>query len=752
MLDLQPQRPPGTWTVSVLAVAALAGLASHVEAQQAGITLGLAACCEVQYRNVRIEGSVFHLTGDVDIIDNQRGIRLLADSISFDTEELSFEATGNVSFGQGALLLNGSAMRGDLDDATLEMEDVIGVAPGPFYVRASHLEQIEPGKFRGDNFVLTPCNQSTSIWEFRGSSMTFKPGKYVRMSWPHLRVKGLPLFGLPFMIWPLQDSARQTGLLIPALATSSRKGFSVAETFFWAINRSADLTLSYEHYANAGNGYSAEFRHALGDSANGSVRAYFLPGKEATQEEKEAGKFSFSRGFLISAMHIQPLPGGTTFRLGADSVSSTEFARQFQDDINKFLQRQSYFTGELTKSWGANTLSLVGSSTQRFDSNTLSTIGRRLPMLRYSLRSTQLLGPIYVAAQASVARLQKLRIEEKARGAKSDGGVYNRFDMHPEVSVQLTQIPWLTFNPFFRYRSTRWSHRTRQDEFKFGANPISRNFYETGVEMVGPQLFKIYDTPGSSYSPRLKHIIQPRLVYRRIHPINAKPKELARIILFDEIDFSVADSQSLTAEITTRLFAKRYPDPNAEERMVWQSAEITVGRTYNLQPLTLAEEEVGVPRVRLPWFLRARLTPSATFYIQGDMSFTPSFTPASYTVSAEARGAGSGLGLSWFRGVSNFLDPQDLSQVLVQTTSNTLQVWGNVSLFAQRLTLGSRAGMDLFRNQLQNISGSVQWNLQCCSLGVDIRRLNFFDRQETQFALLLNLAQVGSFGFDSHRQ
>ena len=759
MLDFQLQPPPatwgrpGTWTISLVAVAALIGSAGRAEAQQAGIPLGLAECCEVQYRNARIEGSTFHLTGDVDVVDVQRGIRLLADQISFDTEELSFEATGNVSFEQGAMLLNGSAMRGDLDDATLEMEDVIGVAPGPFYVRASRLEQIEPGKFRGDDFVLTPCNQTTSIWEFRGSSMTFRPGKYVRMAWPHIRVKGLPMFGLPFLVWPLQDSPRQTGLLIPALATSSRKGFSVAETFFWAINRSADLTLSYEHFANAGNGFSAEFRHALGDSANGSVRAYYLPGREATEAEQAAGKFSFDRGFLISAQHIQPMPGGVTFRLGADSISSTQFARQFQDDVNRFLQRQSYFTGELTKNTGAHTLSMVGSSNQRFDSNTLSTIGRRLPMLRYSLRSTQILGPIYVAAQASAARLQKLRVEERGNGVtRRDGGVYNRFDAFPEVSVQLTQIPWLTFNPFFRYRSTYWSHRSRQDEFRFAEVPVTRNYYETGVEMVGPQLFKIFDTPGSSYSPRIKHVIQPRVVYRRLRPINARPAALGRMIIFDEIDFNVGDSQSLIAEVTTRLFAKRYPDPNAEERMVWQAAEITVGHTYNLEPLSLAEEEAGVPRIRLPWFLRTRLTPSASFYIQGDMSFTPSFTPANFTVSAEARGATTGVGLSWFRGVRDFLNPQDLSEVLVQTTSNTMQVWGSVGLFAQRLSLGTRAGMDLFRNQLQNISGSIQWNLQCCSLGLDLRRLDFFDRQETQIALLLNLAQVGTFGFDSHRQ
>ena len=58
--------------------------------------------------------------------------------------------------------------------------------------------------------------------------------------------------------------------------------------------------------------------------------------------------------------------------------------------------------------------------------------------------------------------------------------------------------------------------------------------------------------------------------------------------------------------------------------------------------------------------------------------------------------------------------------------------------------------MDLLQNTLRSATASLEWNLQCCSIGVDVRRLNFTDRAETQFALLLNLAQVGSLGFDNN--
>ncbi len=704
---------------------------------------------ELQYDSIRIVGTTFYLVGNVDLIDSEHDVRLLADELSFSPDTATFEATGRVSFEQGDLLLNGTAMRGDLDAGTMEMENVVGVAPGPFYIRGRLVQQLEPGKFRVEKGVVTPCNQTTAIWEFRAGSMTFKPGSYVKMSWPHLRVKGIPIFGFPFLYWPLQDSNRQTGLMIPAFGTSNRKGFMFSQSAFWAITRSLDLTLTYEHFANAGNAFGGEFRYALAQ-VQGNLRAYYLPGRSVTPEESAEGKIPFGSGFSLTGSHIQNLPGGFVLRARANLVSSTEFARGFSDDVNRFLQRQSLLSADISKHWGASTLALVSDHAENFNNKVSSTIGRRLPQIKYTLRSTQVAGPIYVSLQSSAARFQKLQKSQKRKGEVIDGGAYQRFDAFPEVTVQITQIPWLTFNPFFRWRATYWTHSQTKKEFKFVNKPLFRNFFETGIEMVGPSIVRIFERPNSEYSPRLKHLIQPRLVYRRVHQFKVKD---SRIIQFDEVDAELrADQQDLRFEITTRLFAKRYLNPNDEQRQVWQMAEFTVGRAWDLQPGLPQLERADAPRILLPYFTNIIVQPTNRVYLRSDMNFSASFQPANFSLNATINGETTRFGLTWFRGVLTVLDPSDLTQVLVDTNSNSLAASANFSLFARKLTVGAAVALDLFQSEVRSVDASLAWNQQCCSLGLNVRRLNFTDRQETQFSFLLTLARVTTLGFDNHRR
>lgn len=707
---------------------------------------------DLSYDNIRIQGTTFILEGDVDLLYEDNDVRVLADELRFDAVELTFAATGNVSFEQGELLLNGTSMSGDLDAGTMVMENAIGVAPGPVYVRAERIEQLEPGKFHFDKGVITPCNQTTPIWEFRSGSGTFKPESYVAMAWPHVRVKGVPILGLPYVYWPLQDTQRQTGFLLPSIGRSNRKGFMVSESFFWASSRSTDLTLTYEHFSNAGHGFSGEFRHALAESSSGFLRGFYLPGRQLTPEEEAAGGISFVSGFAVTGAHVQGLPGGFVLRSQANFISSIDFVRGFQDEVDQFLQRQSMLAGDISKSWGASTLTIVGDHRENFLTNRTSFIGRRLPHVKYQLRSTQLAGPIYVALQSSAARFQKFQVNTTPTGTeKSQGGSYQRLDAFPELSVQLTQIPWLTFQPFFRWRSTWWSaHESRNNEFRYQDEPVFRNFYETGVEFVGPSFFRIFETPGSDYSPRVKHLIQPRVIYRRIRQLESD--FLDRILQFDEVDGRVVDRQELVAEVTTRLFAKRFLNRQDDQRQVWQVFEFTVGRSMDLDPLDNEKlEAAGAPRVQLPYFARTVVQPTAAVSLRGSVDFTPTFKPANVSFTADLRPTWGAFTLSWFRGVRTGLDPDDPRLVLVSTTSHSARANTELRLFGGGLTLAGGAQMDLFKTKLQAVNAAVQWNLQCCSIGLDIRRFNFAGRQETQFGLLLDLAHVGQVGLDNRR-
>ena len=76
----------------------------------------------------------------------------------------------------------------------------------------------------------------------------------------------------------------------------------------------------------------------------------------------------------------------------------------------------------------------------------------------------------------------------------------------------------------------------------------------------------------------------------------------------------------------------------------------------------------------------------------------------------------------------------------------------SASLFGDHLSLRGGTTVDLLDNEVQQYGGSVQWNLQCCGIGVNMQRINLNDREETRFSFILNLAQVGQLGFGTDQR
>src|SRR2546430_11711864 len=65
---------------------------------------------------------------------------------------------------------------------------------------------------------------------------------------------------MPYITIPSEDRPRQTGFLIPSTSTSTTKGRSLRESFYWAINRSADATFTGEYFTKRGPAGAVDFR------------------------------------------------------------------------------------------------------------------------------------------------------------------------------------------------------------------------------------------------------------------------------------------------------------------------------------------------------------------------------------------------------------------------------------------------------------------------------------------------------------
>ena len=71
----------------------------------------------------------------------------------------------------------------------------------------------------------------------------------------------IPLFYLPYVAHNLDETGRQSGVLIPVFANSGVKGLVLGEQVYWVINRSMDLTLGAEYWSKRGFAPNGDFRY-----------------------------------------------------------------------------------------------------------------------------------------------------------------------------------------------------------------------------------------------------------------------------------------------------------------------------------------------------------------------------------------------------------------------------------------------------------------------------------------------------------
>jgi LPS-assembly protein len=683
------------------------------------------------------EGGIqWHITGYVDINDEARGFRVQADEITINLTDYTFEALGNVVFEQEEVLIRGSRMSGDIDAGTGEVENATGVGAGDVYFRGDIIRQVETGLYRIEGGVVSPCKQALPIWEFRARTVTLQPGDHASMTWPVFKVKGVPLIVLPALYWPLEEDQRSTGFLLPAIGSSSLRGFMFSQSFFWAISRSTDATFNFDYFSKAGQGFGTEFRHALGATASGQARFYWLRGTRYTDEEIDQGAQPVPGGWTLTGSHHQYLGQLFLLNVNANFFSSQEFVRGFETDVRRLLNRSSTVGGYLTRSWSVYNLNLVTDSSRTYF-NRDSVLRQRLPEAEFRIRRAPLTGPLYFTMQSSYARLVR---EELDRKGTVTGGNYTRIDGFPEISAQFSQLPWLTFSPYLNWRSTYYSQRSILGEFVPEA--LTRNVYAMGVDVVGPSFFRIFDTPASEYSPRYKNLIEPRLSYVRLEELN-RDEFPGQTIQFDEIDVYGGYRHFLRLSLTSRLLAKRYPSRNAEERSVWEVFSVEFARDVDLRT-RITESEY--PTIPLPYSLTARVTPTQGINFSSRASFTPDFTFGGFNVSGNLRYTNGNANITWIRSVRTFPDPEDPSRVAVEGLSR-LTGGGSVNLLNRLVTVRGNVSLDVSAGTLTAFMVSGQWNTQCCSSGGQYNYYEFSFRSEQQFSVILELLNVGTFGF-----
>ena len=277
-------------------------------------------------------------TGNVLLIESDH--QIAADRADFNAQTrlgTFFNARGYATLGtpEGAARKGGAPVAGPSDP------DV------QFY--GETIEKTSEDTYIISNGGFTSCVQANPRWEMTSGSLKLRVDHYALLRNMFVKVKGVPAIYLPIMYYPLSKDNRNTGFLMPSYGSSSYKGQTISNAFFWAIGRSQDATFLHDWFSKTGQAVAGEYRYvSLGGSGN--VRTDFLDEHPITfvgtdgQEAEQAGRRSFRTYGNLS----QSLGGSWYAQARADYSSDLTVDRLYDADIARASRRTRSFGGSVS--------------------------------------------------------------------------------------------------------------------------------------------------------------------------------------------------------------------------------------------------------------------------------------------------------------------------------------------------------------------------------------------------------------------
>ncbi len=478
---------------------------------------------------------------------SSHGSRIQADRLSL-TQGRFVEADGNVLVVWEENRISGRKMTYDLESQTGTIEEAEGRVRDDFQFRAVRAEKVGSDTVRVYEARVTTCTQPVPYWSFAVSSATIRVDQYAHMWNVRLQAGRLPIFYLPYLLWPVKDD-RAVGLLLPEFHSSDKLGYSIEQQLFVPLGRSADVTLLGTYYTRAGFGGGGEFRFLPNPSGAGRLSGFYI-------DDQVAGRGRYSATF----QETQEFRNG--FRMIADlnHVSDFDYYSDFERDLQ--LVSLPSIVARLELSRNGKWLSMNARElrrTQLFSDGT-ELLQQSLPEIEWRGRSHKLgRTPVYLSFESSIASIGQSGFQQ---GAPIEAS-YLRADAFPELSIPWTPVPWLDVTPRAAYRFTYYTQsqitgpgtRTVLDE------DLRRALWSGAVDIVGPKVYRIFDASGGR---RFKHSFEPRVSYGYASVF----EERNRVLLFDEVDGFTGAGNLLSYGLTTRLFGKRprtVPEPPPAE-------------------------------------------------------------------------------------------------------------------------------------------------------------------------------------------
>ena len=758
-------------------------------------------------------GDTLTLSGDVVV--HYRDYVIRADNVVYNRATTELEADGHLQIAGGPndVLIN--ATHGDmrLNMHTARYYNVSGSqgvramghtvvysTPNPLLFSGRVLLQTGEGEYRMIDGSITNCRLPHPDWRIIAHSIKLANDK-ASTSNAFFEFLGLPIFYLPYLHHPANETGRVSGLLTPVVSNgSSIRGYTFGEQVYWAINRSMDMVIGSEYYSMRGWAPNGDFRYkgpgldhliarwnALLDRGIEEKVSNTLVGSAARPSATLHGPAGYELvnqgGVDVTVLGRKDLTPNTRIAGAMEYLSNYVYRLVFDDNYSQAISSQVASDVVLTHNHNGIVPSVW---LDRFESFASTTNGDevkilRLPLVRYDVLDRPLGdSPLYWGLGSSMGYLNRSEPYFHSRNV-------GRMDFYPHLSMPFTAGGW-SFFPEAALRDTAYTiSQTPQLTGRYVVPRIShdalnRKDVEASVDIRPPALERDYEIP--FWRRELRHVIEPELNYRYVAGIGAEARD---VLLFDTADIVTNVNEagfSLTQRFYLRPTGERPCDPDSAENgdnadaaaktcpeaprewASWQIAQeyfidpnfggaLIPGRR-NVFDSTLdlmAATFLTSPRNIAPITSRIRFDAIDNLRIQWDLDYdtirgqiAANNLFAGYSFGRTTLGIGHALlnAVDETAGAS----ASAASAIKSQQLQPFLEI-GKPS--GNGLNLAINGGYDFVEHEVQYAGVQAVYNWNCCGLALGYRRFELgtigsTSRDETQWLYSFTLANFGAVG------
>ena len=478
----------------------------------------------------------WHGEGEVHVL--YQDIEIHCDEVDYDRATGDLVAHGNVIVDRGPSRFTADRARFNLQTKTGVFVNATAYIDPMYTFTGREIEKLDETHYRIDHATFTTCaTDGRPPWSFSVRSALIEEEGLGRFKSTALKVQGVPVFYLPYMVWPIKQE-RSAGLLMPRFGYSNRRGFNFGLPVYVPLGRSFDTTVFADYYAEGYFGLGNVWRWAPVKGAFGEVNLYAI-----WDRANEAVEWK------VFGKHAQEDFLGFRLLAQVESLSDIDFWQDFDRSFDANTRRDLYSFVYLTRSFGPYTLNLRTDHRQTFLTQN-DVVLSQIPEIEVRSGATPIArSPVYLNLIGSLSYL-----------ASNRGGdlksTYGRADLLPTFSYTLPGPPWLSVTPRVGGRFTYYTQQYDLDPVTnrptdFLDEPLGRIYATGAVDIVGPSLSRVFEGGIGSYS-KLKHLIEPRIEYRYL----TTTTDVSRIPVFDEVDSTPRDANLVNFVFANRLLGR----------------------------------------------------------------------------------------------------------------------------------------------------------------------------------------------------